>query len=52
MTMGIPFVFPGLDAAEVAAVLFLLSSPPAQPRLLGRVSSDPVSGMLLLLQPG
>lgn len=27
MTMGIPFVFPGLDAAEVAAVLFLSSSP-------------------------
>ena len=26
MTMGIPFVFPGLDAAEVAAVLFLSSS--------------------------
>lgn len=52
MTMGIPFVFPGLDAAEVAAVLFLLSSPPAQPWLLGHAGSDPVSGMLLLLQPG
>lgn len=51
MTMGIPFVFPGLDAAEVAAVLFLLSSP-AQPWLLGHAGSDPVSGMLLLLQPG
>lgn len=49
MTMGIPFVFPGLHAAEVATIPSPPISAGVQPWPLRCLGTDPVRRMLLLL---